>query len=929
MIDAITSSVDTTPPGGVVQVRVEARDPDCAGGTCTTGCGAYLRADLTDWTASGGTIASQDNGGLSSPYVATAGWQAPAVEGTYTVTVSLSDSGTSMCGGRNTVAGQIRLLVSASGNHPPVVRDVTAHPGQVHPGQSASLDCHASDPDGDALSYSWSADSGSVSGSGASATFVGSQPGLARVTCVATDAQGAWGDAGVVLSVSDALPEARLVQRLSAPRRAAVDSLGDVFVVDPGLGGLGVLSLASGAFVYELPLRDATSVAVDWQDRLLVGGAGGARLVDRAGRLLLDLTPPEPLGGVADVAVDGSRQRYGVLYGDAGRVLVYDADGALVALVGQAGDAPEQLRRPQGLAFTPQGELVVADGGHALVKVFGLDGTLLRSFGGNGASAGKFVRLDDVEVDGSGVIYASDAFQAWVQAFNPDGSLREVIGTYGDGAGQFKTPAGLTVATTHARLVVASLNTPSLEVFRLAGAAPPPSLPAPILSATALDFGAQAVGSGSPAETVTLSNAGEAPLGLRGLVLNGEFAQANDCGAFLDPGQSCSFSLRFSPETPGAAQGGLALETSANPSLLRVALSGQAFVPAAATLDVAQLRFAGQRVGTSSEPRLVRLTNRGGVALTGLSISAGADFAVIHACGAALPAGQSCTLGVHFAPLTVGAVAGELRVESDAANGPQVVALSGQGLAPRLVAQPATLEFGSWPKGSPVVSREMLLANGGPLPVAVLALGLSGATHFSVEKDDCSGHSLPAGASCGVVLAFDPIEVGLAGGRLLAATGPDDAQDVAGLSGTGLPTDDRELLFQDGFETGDLSAWSLAVPPDPVVLAGAQPALPPFEFGSLTVGAERTRVVTVRNPSETPLTVHAVSVLTPGAGFRVSSDACSGQDLPGGAACRVTLVFAPLEAGRTVAEVEVSSTAGRDTLVVAGTGRPAVRKAKP
>ena len=70
------------------------------------------------------------------------------------------------------------------------------------------------------------------------------------------------------ISVTDAMPEASFSEGLATPRRLAVDSLGDVYVVDRGSSGLTVVDLLTGEVVYRLPLPGVRSVAVDWEGRL-------------------------------------------------------------------------------------------------------------------------------------------------------------------------------------------------------------------------------------------------------------------------------------------------------------------------------------------------------------------------------------------------------------------------------------------------------------------------------------------------------------------------------------------------------------------------------------------------------------------------------------------------------------------------------------
>jgi hypothetical protein len=108
------------------------------------------------WTATGGTFA---NGNTASPT-----WTAPATEGTYTLSVSVTDGR----GGQAGISLKIAVVhargaanVAVSFNAWPVATQVTGTPsGQVAPGGVVSLDVAAVDPDNDALTYSWADDCG-------------------------------------------------------------------------------------------------------------------------------------------------------------------------------------------------------------------------------------------------------------------------------------------------------------------------------------------------------------------------------------------------------------------------------------------------------------------------------------------------------------------------------------------------------------------------------------------------------------------------------------------------------------------------------------------------------------------------------------------------------------------------------------------------
>jgi len=577
VVDSFTATPSSLAPGELATLVVEAHDPDCAT-TCTSGCGQTIRADLVTWSADGGSFEAIDSGTTGSPYTTTAQWRAPPAEGTYTVTVTLPDSGTFLCGGRETTTAELPVQVTTILGSPPEITRLEASPLRLLPEQEARLLCEATDADGDPITYSWSTDLGTVVDLGSGTARLSSdRPGIATVTCVATDSVGAF-DAGTVrVAVVGALPERTVRGDLVSPHRLAVDSFGILYVADRGAGGVAAFHLGSGELIYRLMVPDVVAVAVDWNDHLVLGRDALAHVVDGYGNILMDLTDGPPLGEIADVAVDLERRHYAVLFRRAGRVVVYDDGGSVVGSFGSVGDAPEQLKNPGGLAVTPEGELVVADSGHGQIKVFSPDGVLQTVFGGLGGGVGELVRLDDVTVGTDGVVFASDSFQDWIQSFEADGTPREVLGTYGDGPGELKTPTGLLVAGDFGRLVVASTNSSRLEIYRLDAAPPEPPEPALELSRTRLDFARRPVGRVTGARPLTLTNVGAAPLGLRGLRTEGDFRHSSGCPKFLMPDASCRVSISFLPAVAGLRQGALLLDTSAGPRT--VVLTGIGLAP--------------------------------------------------------------------------------------------------------------------------------------------------------------------------------------------------------------------------------------------------------------------------------------------------------------------------------------------------------------
>ncbi|MCK4723061.1 MAG: hypothetical protein KAT75_07145, partial [Dehalococcoidia bacterium] len=85
-------------------------------------------------------------------------WEAPLTLGTYTITVEVTD------GRGGEASGRLTLGVAA--NHSPVIESLAAEHMVVIFGKSTNINCVASDPDGDALTYFWAAADGEISGEG-------------------------------------------------------------------------------------------------------------------------------------------------------------------------------------------------------------------------------------------------------------------------------------------------------------------------------------------------------------------------------------------------------------------------------------------------------------------------------------------------------------------------------------------------------------------------------------------------------------------------------------------------------------------------------------------------------------------------------------------------------------------------------------------
>jgi hypothetical protein len=173
IIAGLEPEVELVVPLGSVQVACIASDLD----------GDELSYD---WSASAGEL---DGAGD------TVTWVAPASEGSYSVAVVVTD------GHGGEVMDYVTITVRA--NNPPAITSLTADAEWTTPSGSLQVTCTASDPDGDELSYGWTATAGSIAGTGPVVTWTTPQEvGAYDITVVVKDGYGGEATRSVSLSVA-------------------------------------------------------------------------------------------------------------------------------------------------------------------------------------------------------------------------------------------------------------------------------------------------------------------------------------------------------------------------------------------------------------------------------------------------------------------------------------------------------------------------------------------------------------------------------------------------------------------------------------------------------------------------------------------------------------------------------------------------------
>ena len=267
-------------------------------------------------------------------------------------------------------------------------------------------------------------------------------------------------------------------------------------------------------------------------------------------------------------------------------------------------------------------------------------------------------------------------------------------------------------------------------------------------------------------------------------------------GTFTSTGQPTGSTFTFSSATSGTGNNGGAWQpTQESAKSNEISLT----VPAALTVTLlpATRVFGNQTVGTSSASQAHVFTNTSGpggtVTISGKSISTGAnpgDFSFTDNCPSLLLSGLNCTFNITFTPTAGGTRSANLTVTDNASGSPQIVTLSGTGVAqtPGVNLNPTSLNFGDQTLSTTSTVRSIILTNTGSGALTISSVVASGDfAVVTVPVTNC-GTTLASLATCSLNVTFTPTATG---GRTGAVTVTDNASGsphVATLSGNGITT---------------------------------------------------------------------------------------------------------------------------------------------
>ena len=402
---------------------------------------------------------------------------------------------------------------------------------------------------------------------------------------------------------------------------------------------------------------------------------------------------------------------------------------------------------------------------------------------------------------------------------------------------------------------------------------------------TTLGFGAQAVGTTSLSQTITITSIGDSPLDIGSITISGDFSKTESCSntSLLNKGDTCLITVAFSPASIGPKTGQVSIPNNVTANPLLVSLTGSG-----TTLSISptSLIFGDQGVGTTSAAQPVTMTNTGAGAVTIIGIDPSGDFTQNNTCGNSLAAGASCVISVTFAPTAIGIRTGTITITDNDLTSPQVITLTGHGTAAIAAVSPATLSFGD--QGGTGPAQTVTLSNNGNAPLAISSISVTGA--FS-QTNTC-GSTLVAGASCLISVNFVPSVPGAATGLLTITDSASGSPRTVALSGNGV-----------------VPAVSLA----PTSLTFASQPVP-------TTSDAQTVVLTNTGNATLNLVTPAVVTGVNSADF-AATDNCFPSVLAG-ATCAIRVTFTPSAAGTRLAAVTITDDAGNSpqTIALSGTG---------
>jgi hypothetical protein len=285
-----------------------------------------------------------------------------------------------------------------------------------------------------------------------------------------------------------------------------------------------------------------------------------------------------------------------------------------------------------------------------------------------------------------------------------------------------------------------------------------------------LDFGGVKVG-GVLDKVFSVKNTGDAQMELSNISISGTGFQILNMPSLpmiLNPGDSVAMVVRFSPDRAGGFAGNVIVETDGGNAFIRLSGRGQRGV---LSLSPLSLNFGQVKLGERKEMSF-KIRNEGEEILeVEMMEISGLGFEIKEGLRAnfSVSAGEEREVKVVFTPQVVGAASGMIMIFTSYGSGQ--VMLSGEGVSPFLILNPATLNFGDVVKGTEK-RMSFLIANGGTYELVVTGIEIveGGGEGFKFVSEVSVPVVIDKGTSREIGVIFSPVRKGVHRGKVLIWT---------------------------------------------------------------------------------------------------------------------------------------------------------------
>ncbi len=297
------------------------------------------------------------------------------------------------------------------------------------------------------------------------------------------------------------------------------------------------------------------------------------------------------------------------------------------------------------------------------------------------------------------------------------------------------------------------------------------------------------------------------------------------------------------------------------------------------SLSASTISFGNVAVNSTSS-RSLNITNSGTSDLVISNITTTADYQWSNCGSSTLAPNTSCQVSVSFTPTTTGSSSGSLTITDNAADSPQVVTLSGNGVSPVTLSN-SSLNFGHQAVGTTSSARSITLYNN-----QTVALNISGITTTGDFAASGCPSPLAARSSCAISITFTPSAMGSLSGTLTVTDDASNSPQTAALAGSGV---------------------------NPVTLSPSGTVLFSNQAINTTSSA---KTVTLTNNQSVPLNI--TSVATTG---DFAATGCV-TTLAANSSCSINITFTPTTVGSLTGTVTVTDDASTSpqALNLSGTG---------